>query len=174
MRAPVDGDETFHRRFLCHLLELRERAVRLTGNEYDADDLVQQTLEKALRCSAELRHHTNPRAWLLRTMFNLFVDVRRQRTRMRWLSPLLEAKLVAPQPYRPAAWEMLGESELWGAIGRLPAHQQEALRMSAREGRTYREIGDVLGVPAATIGTRLLRARVRVRRLLESRTAADA
>jgi RNA polymerase sigma-70 factor, ECF subfamily len=170
MTAVSSAHSAFSQRFLCHLPELRARAARLTGVRSDADDLVQQTLERALRFSRGLDEHTNPRAWLLRTMFNLFVDERRQKSRMRPLSAFVEARLPTPQPYEPAAWEMLGESELWRAIDQLPEHQREALRLSAREGHTYREIGDVLGIPAATVGTRLLRARVRVRRLLESPT----
>jgi RNA polymerase sigma-70 factor (ECF subfamily) len=170
MTAVTPADGTFSQRFLCHLPELRARATRLTGTRSDADDLVQQTLEKALRFSRSLDQHTNPRAWLLRTMFNLFVDARRQTTRLRPLSALLEARLPTPLPYEPTPWEMLSETDLWRAIERLPDHQREALHMSAREGYTYREIGDVLGIPAATVGTRLLRARVRVRRLLESPT----
>ena len=170
MPAPSQAHAIFEQRFLCHLPELRARANRLTGNRSDADDLVQQTLEKALRCSGGLRQHSNPRAWLLRTLFNLFVDTRRQNARSRSLSAPIETRLPAPEPYRPSPWEMIGEVELWRAVDRLPAHHRDALRLSAREGRTYREIGDVLGIPAATVGTRLLRARVRIRRLLESPT----
>jgi RNA polymerase sigma-70 factor, ECF subfamily len=175
MSAVTESHAAFTQRFLCHLPELRARATRLTGTRSDADDLVQQTVERALRFSRGLHQHTNPRAWLLRTMFNLFVDARRQTGRLRPLSSLLEARLPTPLPYEPSAWEMLGETDLWRAIERLPQHQREALYMSARDGQTYREIGGVLGIPAATVGTRLLRARVRVRRLLESPTQlADA
>jgi RNA polymerase sigma-70 factor, ECF subfamily len=160
----------FRARFLCHLPELRARATRLSRSASDADDLVQQTLEKALRCSAGLRLHTNPRAWLLRTMFNLFVDVRRQKARMRSLNALVEGRLAAPAPYEPCPWEMIGEGEVWQAIEDLPAYQREVLHLTAREGRSYREVSESLGVPSATVGTRLLRARQRVRTLLSPTT----
>jgi RNA polymerase sigma-70 factor, ECF subfamily len=170
MPAVSDSHASFHARFLCHLPELHTRAIRLARVRSDADDLVQQTLERALRCSSGLGSHTNPRAWLLRTLFNLFVDTRRQRTRLRPLSGRIEGSLVAPAEYEPAPWEMIGEPDLWRSVDRLPGHQREVLRLSAREGRTYRGIGLALGVPAATVGTRLLRARKRVRQILESPT----
>ena len=163
-----DIHASFRARFLDHLPEIRARAVRLTRTRADADDLVQQTFERALRNSAGLSHHTNPRAWLLRTLFNLFVDARRQRARMRPLSALIERSLVAPQDYEPAPWEMVGEAELWRTVERLPRHQREAMRLSAGEGRTYREISQALGVPSATVGTRLMRARKAVQRILAS------
>jgi RNA polymerase sigma-70 factor (ECF subfamily) len=169
---PSDHHKLFGARFLCHLPELRARASRLSRSPSDADDLVQQTMEKALRCSAGLRLHTNPRAWLLRTMFNLFVDVRRQRMRMRSLGALIEDRLAAPTPYEPCPWEMIGEVELWRAVEGLPAYQREVLHMTGREGRSYREISETLGVPTATVGTRLLRARQRVRALLSAAGAA--
>jgi RNA polymerase sigma-70 factor (ECF subfamily) len=170
MPAVTNAHPGFYSRFLCHLPELRARAMRFTRARSDADDLVQQTLERALRCNRGLRDHTNPRAWLLRTMFNLFVDTRRQKVRLRPLSAAIEGSLAAPPDYEPAAWEMIGEADLWRSVEKLPGHHREALRLSAREGRTYREIGEALGVPAATVGTRLLRARKRVRRILESPT----
>jgi RNA polymerase sigma-70 factor (ECF subfamily) len=170
---PSEHQKLFRARFLCHLPELRARASRLSRSSSDADDLVQQTLEKALRCSNELRLHTNPRAWLMRTLFNLFVDVRRQRVRLRSLNALVEERLAAPGPYEPCPWEMIGEVELWDAVECLPAYQREVLHLTAREGRTYREVSETLGVPSATVGTRLMRARQRMRVLLTSRRPTD-
>jgi len=161
----------FHSRILGHVPELRARASRLCRCTSDADDLVQQTLEKALRFSADLHAHSNPRAWLLRTMFNLFVDVRRQKIRLRSLTGVIEGGLTAPPPYEPCPWEMIGETELWRTVERLPAYQREVLRMTSREGRSYREVSQLLGVPSATVGTRLLRARQRMRDLLQAPTA---
>jgi RNA polymerase sigma-70 factor (ECF subfamily) len=164
--APRD----FRTRFLGHLPELRARALRLTRSRSDADDLVQETFERALRGNKGLDHHTNPRAWLLRTMFNLFVDTRRHKVRLRPLSGSVEGSLIAPPEYQPAAWEMIGEAEVWRGVDRLPNLHREALRLSAREGLTYREIGEALGIPTTTVGTRLLRARKRVRQILEAPT----
>ncbi len=166
-----DPPSQFQSRILSHLPELRARATRLSRCASDADDLVQQTLEKALRFSAGLNRHTNPRAWLLRTMFNLFVDLRRQTVRLRSLTAAVEGRLAAPAPYEPCPWEMIGEAELWRTVERLPAYQREVLRLTVREGRSYREISQMLGVPSATVGTRLLRARQRMRALLEAPTA---
>jgi RNA polymerase sigma-70 factor (ECF subfamily) len=168
---PSHPHDQFRDRILCHLPELRARASRLSRCASEADDLIQQTLEKALRFSAGLDRHSNPRAWLLRTLFNLFVDLRRQRGRLRALAGVVEARLTAPPPYQPCPWEMIGDAELWRTIEHLPAYQREVLRMTAREGRSYREISEALGVPSATVGTRLMRARQRMRALLQAPTA---
>ena len=168
---PSQTQSLFHARILCYLPEMRARASRLCRSSGDADDLVQHTVEKALRFASRLRTHSNPRAWLLRTLFNLFVDVRRQEVRLRSLTGAIQDGLTAPPPYEPCGWEMIGESDLWRAVDRLPAYQREVLHMTCREGRSYREISELLGVPPATVGTRLLRARQRARIVLQGPTA---
>lgn len=154
--------------FLSHLEALTARATILTRCPSERDDLIQDTLERGLRHAADLGDHANLRAWLLRTMFNLFVDRTRRRRKVVPLGEDTATELTSPAPYQPVAWEMLSERDVRTAMQRLSKEHQEALRLTVFENCTYQQVAEALDVPLATIGSRVFRARRQVRRLLEN------
>lgn len=158
---PIACDSLFE-----HLDALRGRAMTLERNPWDAADLVQDTVVRAMHNPVPADSPAALRAWLMRVMFNLFIDRCRRRAREAELDTGDSNDLPAPAPYRPAAWENLGHEDVRRAMAELEHPFSEVLRLRLQEGRSYREISELLDIPEATVGTRLLRARRKVRTLL--------
>jgi RNA polymerase sigma-70 factor, ECF subfamily len=135
-------------------------AYRLTGNEDDARDLVQETL---LRVRTGLRTYKpgSMEGWLSRIATNVFLDdVRRRRRRPLDLLPDEPDRVVPPDR---AADEALAAQvlpdEIQAAIGRLPVEFRVAVVLSDVVGLSYAEIGETLGVPIGTVRSRIHRGR---------------
>jgi RNA polymerase sigma-70 factor, ECF subfamily len=139
---------------------LRRYARALTRNADQADDLVQDCLERAIR-KRRLWLPTGPiRAWLFKMLLNIYRNDLRSRSRRGDHVPLdvlTEPSIPAPQPGRIALAEMSR------AIDNLPADQREALLMVVLEGMSYGEAANVLGIPDGTLMSRLSRARAALR-----------
>ncbi|MCB9651245.1 MAG: RNA polymerase sigma factor [Deltaproteobacteria bacterium] len=142
-------------------------ALRLSGNEAVAQDLVQDTLLRAIEKKAAFEVGTALRAWLVTILNNRFIDqCRRERARGAH-EPVDGLPLAQPLPDPPPAWASLDIDALRRATERLPKDMAEVYRLSAFEGLSYAEIAGRLGIPQNTVGTRLLRARRKIRGLLE-------
>jgi RNA polymerase sigma-70 factor, ECF subfamily len=150
---------------------LRERALRLTGKRGpDCDDLVQDTLERALRNLHRFTSGTNLRAWLATMMQRLMIDQHRRR-RLR-LATLPELPAPEPDPEREdrenLALDMLARVD--ELLARLPREFRSVLELHAHAGLGYREIARRLEIPVSTVGTRLMRAR-RMMRTISGQSA---
>jgi RNA polymerase sigma-70 factor (ECF subfamily) len=142
--------------------ELRREAGRLTRNAADAEDLLQDTLERGLR-KYELYRYGSLRTWLVHIMRNLFIDRCRRKRRVESGVELLSIPAEsAPLP----KWAEVSDGALAAAIAELDPLAREVIVLKEREGRTYMEIAARLGIPVNTVGTRLLRARQKLRKLL--------
>jgi RNA polymerase sigma-70 factor (ECF subfamily) len=148
---------------------LRRYARALTGNAARADDLVQDTLERALG-KRLLWRPGNLRAWLFAMMHNLFVNERRC---SREREPR-EADMLSEVPVRATQSDGLELRDLDRTLQQLPAEQRAALLLVGMEALSYREAAKVLGVPVGTVMSRLSRARERLRALLAEGEAAVA
>lgn len=139
---------------------LRRYARGLASERDRADDLVQDTLERAWSARERWQRRGDVRAWMFGIMHNLFVDrLRRLRTR-----PEDSAGDEVPeQPVRPMQADGLELRDLDRALQRLPPEQREVLLLVAVEELTYADIATVVGVPIGTVMSRLSRARVRLR-----------
>lgn len=153
---------------IAHQRDLRLLARRLVDDPSAAEDLVQDTMERALRHRTGLRPHSNLRGWLTTILRNLAVDSSRRRRRL----PALES--IGPQRDPPATaeasqprWSCITAGAVRDAVTELDPPFREVLKMHAFESRSYREIAATLGLPKATVGTRLHRARQKLRVLLE-------
>ena len=164
------ASSALQQRLLPHLAQLKARAANLNRSPSDAEDLLQDTLERALRKASYFQAQPVPGRWLLRVMYNCFADDWRRRSRVRTLATLEEDRLASPAPYQPSPWEMLTEADVAKAMLQLPPVLQAIVRMSVLEKRSYREIGNAFGIPVATVGTRLYRARLQMKRILSSAT----
>jgi len=142
---------------------LRVRARQFHASGADAADLVQDTLERALRHFASLRPDSNPRAWLYTIMFHLFVDqCRRRRERQ----DQLPDDLPAPEPEPREPWTDLEPDHVEAALARIEGPFRQVLELRWRERCSYQEISTRLQIPVATVGTRILRGRQRLRTAL--------
>jgi RNA polymerase sigma-70 factor (ECF subfamily) len=140
---------------------LRALARRLCRTQYDPDDLVQDTFLRTLK--SPIPAGANERAWLSRVMHNLFIDAIRRRGARREDEL---GEVAAPLAHDEAWWKSLSADDVRAAVARLPDEQRIVFTMFAFEGKSYIEIAEATGIAKATVGTRILRARQRIRELL--------
>jgi RNA polymerase sigma-70 factor (ECF subfamily) len=144
---------------------LRRYARALTGDAGRADDLVQDTLERALT-KWTLWRPGNLRAWLFSIMHNVFVNQIRASQPLDYVGDEdLPALATAPKQE-----EALALRDLEAALQRLPAEQREVLLLVGLEELTYAETAKVLGIPPGTVMSRLSRGRERLRAILAGET----
>jgi RNA polymerase sigma-70 factor, ECF subfamily len=144
---------------------LRRRALALTGHRGTADDLVQDTYERALR--APIANSDNEHAvmaWLKRIAYNRFIDEkRRDRTRASviWdeVFPSPPANDVGEHLPR---WRMASDEEMEALIERLPPIHQEILREHLR-GESTESMAERFNIDCNTVASRLFRARAHLR-----------
>jgi RNA polymerase sigma-70 factor (ECF subfamily) len=147
---------------------LRRYARALVGDRTAADDLVQDTLERALAKLHLYRPGTDLRAWLLTVMHNVYVN---QLRAARPLAPLEEESAELARPAREA--DALELRDLERALRRLPHEQREVLLLVALEELSYAETAQALGVPIGTVMSRLFRAREKLRAMLDGLPVAS-
>jgi RNA polymerase sigma-70 factor (ECF subfamily) len=150
-----------------HLPALRARATQLCRSHYDSDDVVQDALLRAFLTGSQARDPTRIRAWLLMIVTNVFIDLVRKRRRRPDHVQLI-AEVVTPDPIEPALWDHVDSDHLRRAIDQLPDDVRETYRMFAVDGCDYATISEVQKILPATVGSRLFRARKRLRLLLTS------
>jgi RNA polymerase sigma-70 factor, ECF subfamily len=144
---------------------LRRYARALTRNGELADDLVQDTLVRALR-SEHLFHGGDIRSWL----YTILTNLNRNRLRALARRPALQAidDSDAPEPAGPEA----GARDIERALASLVEDQRSALLLVVLEGLTYREVAEVQGVPIGTVMSRLARARMQIKAYLDGERPA--
>lgn len=147
-------------------------ALKLCGQPQDANDLVQDTFEKALRAEAGGVERGNDRAWLFTVLHHLFIDRYRRRARGPQHASLDDVDVAAKEPEPPPAWTAVSVEQVQAAMAELDAEFRDAYRMHALEGLGYAEIAAKLGMPVSTVGTRIMRARRKLRAILQARTGA--
>ncbi len=194
--APENTNAQVPDTFTANLVDLRralhQRALFLAQDRPAAEDLLQETLERALQSRDRFRQGSNLGAWAFSIMRNLFIDGRRRRAiRARleqkafWLG---ELEPPARDPERDddgghpecgrvdaaaTDWEsvtpldVITTADVDAAVAMLPPAQQEIFTLAYGARLSYREIAIKLGIPSSTTGTRLLRVRAKVRRRLE-------
>ena len=146
-----------------HIPRLRRYARALTGERARADDLVQDTLERALIKLHLWQPGSDMRAWLFTLMHNVFINQLRAQP-VRSIAGLDdEAAQIA---VRPTQTDRLEVRDLQAALLRLPEEQRQVLLLVGLEQMTYEETAGVLGIPVGTVMSRLSRARERLRGLL--------
>ena len=149
---------------LPYIPNLRRYARALVGDRDAADDLVQDTLERAVR-KFHLWRPGDLRAWLFSVMHNVFVN----QLKARRISPAQEVDENLAGTANTAAVTDLRDLER--GLARLPAEQREVLLMVGLEDMSYAEVSRALGVPMGTVMSRLSRAREKLRRHLEGEPA---
>ena len=149
-----------------HIPRLRRYARALVGDRYAADDLVQDTLERAWNKFYLWRPGSDLRAWLFAIMHNVFVNQARRR-RYEIELPMDEMPAVA---VRATQSEQLELHDVDRALHNLPVEQREVVLLVVVEQLTYGEVSRSLDIPIGTVMSRLSRARERLRQLLGGQT----
>ncbi|EIJ47916.1 RNA polymerase sigma-E factor [Herbaspirillum sp. GW103] len=147
---------------LACLPRLRRYARALTGQRDSADDLVQDTLERAWQKLDSWQRGSDMRPWLFAIMHNLHADQRRQPA---LVTVELEQAAEAALPVSSAEQGLALDLE--AALQRLPAEQREVLLLVVLEEMRYEDVAATLGIPTGTVMSRLSRARERLRQWME-------
>ena len=155
---------------VAHIPSLRRYARALTGDAWMADDLVQDTLERACDKWRLWTAGTDLRAWLFTLMHNLFANQARRAPLHRTPMDIDELAEHLPAPDAPPERRI----DLQRCLLQLPDEQRAVLLLVALEDLSYDDAARILGVPAGTVMSRLSRARSRLRELMEGGAAADA
>jgi RNA polymerase sigma factor (sigma-70 family) len=152
--------------FVACIPRLRRYARALVGNRAEADDLVQDTMERGWSKLSSWRRGSDMRAWLFGIMHNLYIDqIRKVRV------PTEAFNEDTPQPLTETNQaNRLEVRDMETALRMLPAEQREILLLVALEEMTYEEIGATLRIPMGTVMSRLSRGRERLRGLMEGRS----
>jgi len=151
-----------------HIPRLRRYARALVGDRYVADDLVQDTLERAWNKFGLWRQGSDLRAWLFTIMHNVFVNqARRRRYEIEQAMEELPAVAV-----RATQGNQLELAEVDRALRALSPEQREVVLLVGVEQLSYEEAGRALGIPIGTVMSRLSRGRERMRQLLGDPAAA--
>jgi RNA polymerase sigma-70 factor (ECF subfamily) len=159
------------RDFIQYIPRLRRYARALTGDRARADDLVQDTLERALIKLHLWQPGSDLRAWLFTLMHNVYINQLRSQPAAMIAGLDDEAMQIA---VRPTQSDLLEVHDLQTMLLRLPEEQREVLLLVGLEQMTYEETAGVLGVPMGTVMSRLSRARERLRALLAGGAARAA
>jgi RNA polymerase sigma-70 factor (ECF subfamily) len=162
----------FHRRLEEQIPRLRRYARALTRDASRADDLVQDTLLRALAKQHLWQDGTNLRAWLFTLMHNQHVNDVRRSSRDGGNVDVTEMASVLVANTDPTASRQLRELER--GLAMLPLEQREAILLVGLEGLRYDEAAAIAGVPIGTVRSRLSRGREALRRILDIEEAAPA
>lgn len=147
-----------------HIRALRRYARALVGDTADADDLVQETLKRALTYVSRGQEIRDVRAYLLTMLHNVRVDAVKRRNRAAEVPTPHEDMPLATMPSQN---DSLVLREVSLAIERLSEEQREVLLLVGLEGMGYKETAAILGLPIGTIMSRLSRARSALRSALQ-------
>lgn len=180
--APID---TFEVELLSHLDALYGVSCRMTKSSTEAEDLVQDTIVKAMRARAQFQPGTNLKAWLLRILTNTFINRYRRGGLERDLfdgpdaEPLTDAwvgasTLRAMRDPETQVLTPLVEAEVQRALDALPDDFRLAVVLSDIEELSYKEIAEAMGCPIGTVMSRLHRGRRILKRELADSVLEDA
>lgn len=162
-----------HQSIVEHIPGLRRYARSLTGDAWAADDLVQDTLERACARWRLWLAGSDLRAWLFTLMHNLFVSQLRQVQRQTAQGRSVDVDEVTHELQAPQSAPGLG-LDLQRCLLRLPLDQRAVLLLVTLEEMSYAEVAKITGVPVGTVMSRLSRARDRMRELMDEPRPAPA
>lgn len=150
---------------VAYIPRLRRYARALAGDSQRADDLVQDTLERALAKFSLWRRGSDLRAWLFTIMHNVFINQLKARRELALDETVEDGLQSGPQS------DPLELRDLDAALRRLPLEQREVLLLVGLEQMSYAEAGKALGIPVGTVMSRLSRGRERLRAVMTGAAA---
>ena len=162
----------FHDLIEREIPRLRRYARALTRSADRADDLVQETLLRAVAKAHLWQPGTDIRAWLFTIMHNQHVNMVRRAIREEATVDIEQVSSSMAATTDPTGSRQLRELER--ALGRLPSEQREVILLVGLEGLSYESAAQILGVPVGTVRSRLSRGRDALRRLMDLPEGANS
>ncbi len=168
----------FAEQAMQYMDQLYSTAMRMTRNQADAEDLVQETYLKGYRGFGGFTQGTNLRAWLFRILTNTYINSYRKKQRRPVESDLADIQDMylykrlggenadLAKSAEDALMEHLTEGEIRDAIEALPEQYRLAVLLADVEGFAYKEIAEILDIPIGTVMSRLHRGRKRLQEQL--------
>src|SRR6185312_8694046 len=178
-RRPVETD--FEQEAVPHLPALYSAAVRMTRNEKDAEDLVQDTLLRAYRFFDTFQAGTNCKAWLFRILTNVFCNNYREREREHVVLTEAESSSANLEQFvgggpagantnkhniKTALLGRMVSADVEKALAAVPPDFRMAVILADLEDFSYKEIAEIMDCPAGTVMSRLFRGRKILQTLL--------
>jgi len=162
-----------HQAIVQHIPAMRRYARSLTGDVWAADDLVQDTLERACSKWRLWLAGTDLRAWLFTVMHNIFISDVRSVQRRSGAHPAVPLEDAAHELQAPPSTADL-QMDLQRCLLQLPPDQRAVLLLVTMEDLGYAEVAKITGVPVGTVMSRLSRARERMRELMTQQSSKPA
>ncbi len=164
---PVQPNDALERALVTHIAGLRRYARALLGASVDAEDLVQESLVRALARLRPWAPVRDLRSYLFAVMHNLYVDQYRSR---RSAPVMVDIDNIIHHPAAPASQDgRLELRDLARSLACLGDEQREVILLVGLEGLSYAEVARVLDVPIGTVMSRLSRGRRQLRELMQAR-----
>lgn len=158
------ADSAFHTQLVELLPQLRAYARVITRDPDRADDLVQQTVERALKSKDQFRDGTNLKGWLFTILRNSHISNMRRANLVIFTSLPDHMPGLAERPTQMGRMEL---RDFARAFDKLSEEHREVLILCGAEGMRYEEVAEICGCPMGTVKSRLSRARAEMRRLIE-------
>jgi len=143
---------------LPHLDDLFRTALRLTGDQTEAEDLVQEAYLQAWKSFHRFELGTNCRAWLFKILFHVTHHYRRKIFNFKTVKESEEV-LEETVAYEPPVPEELSDEEVLAAFQKLPQPYREVVLLADVQEFSYKEVADTLHIPVGTVMSRLSRGR---------------
>ncbi len=167
-RPSAKGEEVFSQLIGPHISSLHRMAWHWTRNQQDAEDLVQDVLIRVVNRTDEMARIEKLRPWLLRIMYNRYVDLFRSRGR----SPLHNAEefdefsSVTDDQHNNPEYELAEHQQLAAALQQLNPDQRDVVLLHDVEGYTALEVAETLDISVGTVKSRLHRSREKLKEFL--------
>jgi RNA polymerase sigma-70 factor, ECF subfamily len=175
----VADPATFERDAVEYAPQLYAAALRMTRNEADAADLVQETYLRGYRGYGNFTAGTNLRAWLFRILTNTYINIYRARQRRPAETDLADVEdlylyrrlgsldaMLANRSAEDQLFDLFTDDEVKQALEDLPENFRLPVLLADVEGFSYKEIAEILDIPIGTVMSRLHRGRKAMQRAL--------
>ncbi len=160
-----------------HLTSLYNTALRMTRNQHDAEDMVQDALYKAYRALDQFKKDTNFRAWIFRILVNTFITAYRKAVKQPqkisyddleefYLFKRLDETASLQEMPKEEFLENLFDDDVKEALENLPYQFRLVVLLCDVEGFSYNEIAEIIDAPLGTVMSRLYRGRKLLQRYL--------
>jgi RNA polymerase sigma-70 factor (ECF subfamily) len=160
--------EDFQREAIPHINAVFNYALKITGDEDDANDLVQETYLKAFRFFDKFEKGTNCKAWLFRILKNSYINDYRKNVKepnkvdyedVQNFYENIQPNEISTNHFEQDAFSKLLDDEITKVMSTLPEDFRTVIILSDIEGFTYEEISEFVDIPVGTVRSRLHRAR---------------
>jgi RNA polymerase sigma factor (sigma-70 family) len=176
--SDLEKNRVFDKEFMPHIDSMYNFAFRLTNDEDDANDLVQDTYLKAFRFINSFSQGTNAKAWLFRILKNSFINDFRKKSKEpakvdyqdveTTYNSEEDAETNQTVDLRVESVQDLIGDEIANALNALPVDFRTVIILCDVEGFTYEEMAKILDIPIGTVRSRLHRARMLLKEKLKS------